>query len=264
MSTLRALVKKGGISFARDAEALGCLLHEILSLFTESTKSVPVEIVVRSAVSLGYRGSAASVKRLLVVKGFVSNGTREDELCLHEGNRAAIDHFFITHEECFQSKRLNEREKNHLFETLGFGGTYADDSLLRVMRFLSAILSELRALPTIETDNLLNIAELEAKNFLLLEHVEWCKEHVQMVSQKLDETQNAFGMESREFRKMLKQYCKVYNQFDEVIDDAIAKNDLLERTLRDVEVIALLKSLKGFLLRFTSAFLKMEEESLKG
>lgn len=247
-----------GISFILDPEALGCLLHEILDLFAGSDGTISTQSVFLSARSLGYQGPASAVRRLLVGKCFVSDAEKGKTFHLHEINRTAIENFFRTHERNFESRLLDSREKDHIFETSGAGGSHVEVMMVRVMRFLSVLLGELRFVSAVESKTFTNLSELEIAHFVQIEHVEWCQQHFDEVAKKLDLVHETLGMSSVEFRETYKRYVAAYECVSSEVDDAITKSDLLQQLARDAEIIVLLKQLQDFLIRFTVVFLQHE------
>ncbi len=254
--------KGRGVSFILDPEALGCLLHEILDLFADSNGTISTQSVFLSARSLGYQGPVSAVRRLLVGKCFVSDAEKGKTFHLHEINRTAIENFFRTYERNFESKLLDSREKDHIFETPGAGGSQVEVMMVRVMRFLSMLLSELKPLSALESETFMTLSGLQVANCMQIERVKWYECRLEELNKKLNIVHETLGMDSIDFRELLKQYLEAHKNADSLVDEAIVKNDMLEQSARDAEVVALLKQLQDCVVQFTAMFLQLETKIL--
>lgn len=247
------------LSFSSDPEAMGCLLHEILELSTQSEGYISVESVYASATGLGYRGPMTAVRRLLVAKGFLTDAEKGKSFCMHEGNRAAINHFFHMNEKKFSNTQLTDVEKGHLFRTMGGKGSAVEALLVRVMRFLSILLEELETVSSVERTMISDFSKGETDRLLALEHLNWSKEKFQNLCEEMDTAFEISGEESEEFLEIVKRYTRMYIHLSEIVDTTIVANDRVKQLAYDTQVIHLLKSLHTFLRWFSSSFLKMED-----
>lgn len=262
MDAIPATRKGKGLSFSLDREALSCLLYEIIDLCAKSNGVVHIEMIQKTVKDLGYRGPVATVGKLLTSRGFMSEIAGEKTFCMRDENRAAIENFFRKHQKAFLSQNLDDVDKKHLFQTLGKGGSYAEDLLLRVMRMLSTLLTELESVPKVELQTLFMIAGYEAVQCALGERLPFHKERFEDMCQKLDCAHEAVGIHSKEFQKIHREYVRRYARLDAVVDDSIKNNDALKRTLRDIDIVDMLKTLRVVFRQLNTLLLDREEKLL--
>lgn len=261
MRTLLTLQRESWVSFVRDPEALGCLLYEIADIAAHAEGEVLHQEIATVVRHLGYTGSIASVRRMLLSKGFLSEIEKCHRYYLHESNKEAMNFFFERYAPAFRGIHLSDAERTLLFEVSHVGGTDAEEMLMRVMKHLSLLLDEFRQLTKIESQVYTTLAKEEASHCVALERVKWCIERLHEIASTATLVSSHHDIRNRILHhRLMNEYERMQDVLAAAIDSAGQSNDMLRVCAHDGEVIQLLRVLREFLLRFADIMLRSEEK----
>ncbi len=260
MKALLTLKGEGHTSFIHDAEALGCLLFDILAFFDKPNTEIMIGEINRLARDLGYQGSINAVRRALLGRNFLTEIERGVRFSLSDVNRVAIATFCKSQPPAFHGLRLTNAERTCLYGSSGFQGSSGEAFLARVMGQLAILNTILSEVPREEKKALSDTAKYMTSDMCMQERVQWYLEKMNLLCKEFDAIELRFGNGSSEFEAVSAQYIAAYDHMDMLIDAAEQENTRYQEALRDATIFCMLRDVQVLLLQVTASLSKREGE----
>ncbi len=239
------------VSFLHDPEALGLLLHEIIEIANHSRGEVHIENLEYSARDLGYHGSLAELRRVLIGRGFVTEVEKYKRFYLQELNREAIQLFFSRHRLLFSRKVLDETDRSLLYTDSCVGGTEAERVLLRVMKALTTMLGEMEQIPLIESRLFAYLAMSEFSYFVSFDRVRWLRSKLRQLEAECVLSRMSSNHEVQQHWYALNaQLHETRRELALAVDESFKQRDEMLQAIDDCEVLGLLKLIHEATVKF--------------
>lgn len=239
------------VSFLHDPEALGLLLHEIVEIADRSRGEVHINNLEYSARDLGYQGSLAGLRRVLIGRGFITEVEKYKRFYLQELNREAIQLFFSKHRLLFSRKVLSEADRSFLYADSCVGGTEAERMLLRVMKSLTTMLGEMERIPLIESRLLACLAMSEFSYFVAFDRVRWLHKKLGRLEAESLVSRMGGTVESQQrWYTFNVQLSEIRRELILAIDDSLRQRGEMLQAIDDCEVLRLLKLVREATVKF--------------
>ncbi len=260
MKALLTLKKESGISFVHDAEALCCLLFDILAFFEKSRTEIMIGEINCLARALGYQGSINAIRRVLLEKNFLTEIERGARFSLTYANRKSIAAFCKSQPPSFDGLKLTSAERTCLYGSSGIQGSAGEAFLARVMGQLAVLNTILSEIPRLEIKVTSDVAEHMAGDLFMQERVRGHLETMNRLCREFDAVELQYGNGSKEFESISNRYVESYTQMDAVVDAAQEENNRYQEALGDAAILRMLRDVRVLLLQVTASFSKKEGE----
>jgi hypothetical protein len=260
MKALLTLKKESGISFVRDAEALCCLLFDILAFFEKPHTEIVIGEINCLARALGYQGSINAIRRVLLEKNFLTEVERGVRFSLTHTNRMKITEFCKSQPPSFTGLKLTNVEHAYLYGSSGVQGSVGEAFLARVMGQLAILNTILSEVPRLEIKVISDAAKHMAGDMCMQERVKGYLEATNHLCREFDAIELQYGNDSKEFENISNRYIDAYNQIHTLVDMAQEENMRYQEALGDAAILRMLKDVRVLLLQVTASFSKREEE----